>query len=1571
MARRLNKQFVIPGIIVAVVLIVGLGLAAKWKLDWSKNPLPSIQEGDQAMKDGRYQDAIDAYAKAIRLKDTDPMVWVKLGDAHNMLSADDINNLYKARGVWENAIQQDPRLMDAHQRLLKFWMDWGSAAAGASRTTYLDRAADAARGILRVAPDDKLARRVIQEAVVESWLSGAAVDQQKIEDAITELRKLQTEDPTDPEIPFAIARAQAQQGFDAMRRNDRQQATILLDEAVKTMDDAIAANPQSGAMLIRKAQLLSGIGPRVEQDKDESALKQKIGKLNEDIAALAEKARELIQPTDTEFVQTWVFSALMQQRIGKLDRAEEILSELVKNRPEEIVPRIQLADLLRTDNARWQDALNLVTSLPPSATQAKGGVQGQVARGAETRALLMAADIRLDLFIQARGQNDSKTADALFKQIEEDLTKIAAKDPDNPNLLRVRGKKELFNNELVACVQTLRRALTIATDPNDKTKYEIMYLLARAFQVTQQTGEAEKLYREMIDRVDYVPARIELARLLLFKRSLDEAAGHIATLKQQQPKNPEVLRLELALAEMQNKSDNVAASKRLADLPEGTDREKTDKARIALAVNQPDEALRLMQPVYDANRDKPEYAIAVAAALNQKKEIDKAIDVLSEFSKRHPDNLQVRGMLNNIAPESPEERQKRTAELALEGIRRIEDPVRRTTLLFEFHRRRGEIVEAEKVLNDADASIKSDPKVLDCMYQLAFAKGEFDKAESYIEALAKADQDNAGGLIYRTRILMARAETDPNPEKRAEYWNQATATAVKLTQERGDFSAAWQMLAQVYQAQRRHDEAINAFNQSKDRQAQNMDAYEGLVRSYLALGRSTDAKRVIDQAKSLFPNAPQFVEYGINWEQQYGDPSKIISIREEMLKNDPENPLNWGNLGAAYAASAQSKTGDEQRKLLEKARQTFADGIAKFPAEISLISTHADLCLVLGRYEDGLKPWMAAFAMEQYKDSPAVLIRVGDYMRRGGKYDAGVKFLTDYLARKDEPMARLQLAEFYNMQGKLDLALEELNKLGNMPRAIKRRTELLINNSRLAEAEAAINAALQQQPDNADYLNRLAFVYLMSQRNDAANEALKKVLAKNPRDPEALFYSSLYEINAKGDLDRAITNLQMVRDMVPDNIDARKLLVDAYLRRNRLESGIEEMENILRIEPEDKFTRIKLIETYLASTPPRTVDAERLCREAAGISSLAADADMKHAYARTLLIKGDIQGSVGMITEARKIDPDNLPLMDTYFRIMMGSKQYQTVVTEATKLIEKYPDRPWLYGTRAAGLAKLKQTDKALADFEKGYNIATEKDDDYGANNIITGMMLEISPEQALSFLKPRVQGNPSRMFLLAQVNIRAGKLDDAIKAAEDALAGRDKLRPNQVPQVMDFLGTAYLQQSPPNVTRAAATYDELLKIQPGNFRALNNMAYLKMMPQSGAAPVDALAYSQRAFDEMMKANLYEAEIADTHGWVLIEAGRVDQGIVVLREAVGRRPTLVEGWYHLALGHYKKGELRDADDALRRAEELMDSNRRKGLTLDPVIESKIKEMRVQMPPSTSALPPPDAPVSDPTGPGGR
>ncbi|HRK31321.1 MAG TPA: hypothetical protein PLD59_09605, partial [Tepidisphaeraceae bacterium] len=190
MARRANKKFIIQMTVIGLVLTIGLFLAGMWKLVWSKNPLPYVKAGDEAMAAGRYEDAVENFAKAIKLKDLDINVWIKLGDAQNYLASSDFNNVLKAQQIWEASLGQDPNFLLAHQRLLKHYGDLADAFGGSRRIAFLDRTQNVAKNILRIKPDDAEAKRVLQMSIIEMWLAGqSANDPMKITEAIAELRK--------------------------------------------------------------------------------------------------------------------------------------------------------------------------------------------------------------------------------------------------------------------------------------------------------------------------------------------------------------------------------------------------------------------------------------------------------------------------------------------------------------------------------------------------------------------------------------------------------------------------------------------------------------------------------------------------------------------------------------------------------------------------------------------------------------------------------------------------------------------------------------------------------------------------------------------------------------------------------------------------------------------------------------------------------------------------------------------------------------------------------------------------------------------------------------------------------------------------------------------------------------------------------------------------------------------------------------------------------------------------------------------------------------------------------------
>jgi len=113
----------------------------------------------------------------------------------------------------------------------------------------------------------------------------------------------------------------------------------------------------------------------------------------------------------------------------------------------------------------------------------------------------------------------------------------------------------------------------------------------------------------------------------------------------------------------------------------------------------------------------------------------------------------------------------------------------------------------------------------------------------------------------------------------------------------------------------------------------------------------------------------------------------------------------------------------------------------------------------------------------------------------------------------------------------------------------------------------------------------------------------------------------------------------------------------------------------------------------------------------------------------------------------------------------------------------------------------------------------------------------------------------------------------------------------------------------------------------------------------------------------MVATNSLDPLVMDTHGSVLVAVGKVDEGINVLRDAAARKP-LVDTYMHLAEGYVKKGDLEAASVALRQAEDLLDASKKRGEPVDPITESKVKQLRMQVPMTVS---PATEPTTNPVG----
>jgi tetratricopeptide (TPR) repeat protein len=164
-----------------------------------------------------------------------------------------------------------------------------------------------------------------------------------------------------------------------------------------------------------------------------------------------------------------------------------------------------------------------------------------------------------------------------------------------------------------------------------------------------------------------------------------------------------------------------------------------------------------------------------------------------------------------------------------------------------------------------------------------------------------------------------------------------------------------------------------------------------------------------------------------------------------------------------------------------------------------------------------------------------------------------------------------------------------------------------------------------------------------------------------------------------------------------------------------------------------------------------------------------------------------------------------------------------------------------------------------------------------------------------------------SLYFSMADCFRRMGDNDAAIRMLQQAAAAnpKDPRAPLLIGPLMEAAGRP---------DQAEAHYEQVLKIQPDDAVALNNLAYLKAA--EGRDLDRALAMAQQAHEKM--PNL--APIADTLGWGYLKKNMTAEAIAAFHEALQKDSSpSPEVHYHLAMALNQNGEIPAAVQELKTA----------------------------------------------------
>lgn len=1572
MARRVNKKFLI---VLTVILLGGLsaGVVVAWQLKGKlrgERARKMAEQADTLVKEAESEKDSTAQAKKEKLDaaarnylyalGADPKnvdLHVKLGDVYTLLSQYDVNQYIRAsRKEWETALENNPTHLPALRRLMDSYRDEVQMTPVVG---YFQQLQDKATQIAKLDPSDRKARSLQYIAPIHQWLANIETPAATIEGAEQGLEALWKEDPKHKEnadIVFYAAAAKVQRGKEHKRQGRDAEAKELFKQAIQSFQQALAQQDDNADLHFRFYELLSVV--RYEDREQDQNMRYSQLRQEE-----LEKARNQIKPADASFVKINIAAFQYAMSLNQKQRAEAILEDLYAQKPNDQRVRLALAKLWRTIPAKRQGAIDLL-----KAPIVDIGFKGVEAR----RRLQMEGETMVELcgiLIEDCAAIKESERGPKLKEIEGYYDKAAARWAETSAVLTLRGKIELLRggpDAPVRAIQQFEKAQTQALAERQEENLDLTLLLARAYYAARQTGQARtQLLKYYNKRPDFIPVRMMLSELLIRDNEIDAAREHVNFLLNNAPDEPEVVRLAVLVQDPVK--DKARIKELMAKIPEGTRAERLLKAQLALTnpVNDPAEALRCYLLVLGENAadfDALQNAQQILAGQGKK---DEAVALLKKGQEANPQEERIGLLLMQLEGASSAEVIGKSEKILREQFK---DPFQLALKMYEFKLVTGGRDEAFKHLQEAEKLKPADGSMLDLMFQHYLQVQDWGKAAHYADELGKINWDQVGGLIYRFRLAMVRNDT-----------KQAVEHAREMTGKYREFARSWVFYGQALQAAGQFNDAVSMYQVALERQSNNPEALAGVVACYYQLGRPNDAKYFIDKGVSSNPNSPFFRNQLKVWEMNFGDPSKVLEQAKADRDANPKDVGRWIEYGRVQYAAARKRE-DKRTQYLADARATFTEAAKLFPEEKLVWAHLAELADFAKDFEGGEAVLKQMAAVPKFKDVPDPALMLADHYLKFGKpeqAEAVMKQAVVTFKGKDQGEVARRLAAYYTQNKRYDDALKLLDPSSEDKLVRQQIVEVYMlqgsqdpKSGGFAKAENLLRGLLQSKDGAKDaQLHALLGVVLSSQgREQPATEEFNTALELDPKNQAALYSRGQLRLKAKPpQLEEAIKDLVVLRDVNPGHVEARVALSEAFRLRNQLPEAARELEMALTRVPGRRDIRVTLAGIYAAQKPAQWGEVERLIRAAREMEpkeliwfrmeAKAKSAQNKHDEAAIKI--REALANIPQAKDPREVEAVNLlrgEVVRDYLDILEAGKNWTQLELEVDELFKRAPELAktgdWAYVKRATARTYRDKKTEAMADFMKAFDIALAAGEKGGNADVVYGIVDKIREHMgneaaigrasALATTQKGLQGLRWKSVLaylcsLNKEQDRAAMLIEEVRSKKSEMPDiRDQI------STLNVAGSIYMVAE--RYDQARAVYEELLAIKPDDIGALNNLACVHAEYLTPTNLPKALEYSGRAYDVLNKMNRQDPAILDTHGWVNVLSGgmNLDRGIDLLTSSV-RAGEIPEAHYHLAEAYLIKKYPDQARKSLIRAQELIAERKGKTVLSDEKLQQRIDQ----------------------------
>ena len=744
------------------------------------------------------------------------------------------------------------------------------------------------------------------------------------------------------------------------------------------------------------------------------------------------------------------------------------------------------------------------------------------------------------------------------------------------------------------------------------------------------------------------------------------------------------------------------------------------------------------------------------------------------------------------------------------------------------------------------------------MAQLAAAENDLATAEKLVEQVLASEPSSTEGWLVKGDLLRLRSKTD-----------DALAAYEFALQQQPRNVTALLSLASVQLHRRDFDAARKAINQAKSIAPAELKVHFALATMALHDGNYHECRDHLHQVLQVIPeHMPSILLSGAMFlaTGQYEQAQQAVLT---FLRRSPGN---------VYARKLLAST-LLKKALPENAAYVLEPILAQESRDSELLALAGQAYMQSGQSAKARKLLEQAVALEP--GNPNFRTGLGIARWAAGDDQRAVEdlqsaaLLGSATSAPDVYLISLLIAQ-NNSDRALQVALALEKKRPDDPDTYHMKGAVFLARQDSDNARANFERAAQMSKSRYPSVGALAQMDLRANNARAARARLEAFLRGNPEHFDAML--ALARINlAYGSHDEGIAFLKRLLEAHPEAVEGYLLMAQAQLLVGRSQEAINAAQKARQFAPDDPRAFDVLGKAQLAAGDAASAVTNFTNLAASTPRSVPTLLQLATAYNA----KRDYRVAGETVRQALKIDPRNTDAQTTLGVVYLSERRFQDALSVGMRLQKDNPELPQGYALAGDALMAQGQYIAAAKAFEL-------------ADKIAASGLLRVKLHQAQS---------------------RAAKH----MASEELLLAWLGQHPDDIATRL-YLADAYVDAG--RRTEGLAQYKSLLRRDPNNGNALNNLAW--MLSEDGST--DALDYAQRAFQVQPNSGV----AADTLGWILLRQGKLADGMSALEKAAALAPHVPQVRYHFAQALAQSGDKprarRELQAALNSATEFKEAD---------------------------------------------